>query len=194
MGAMAALCGPAAADNDEDGDESRILAHPTFEIYADEAPDACVSGALQIRVSLTNVFAHGIVKLDVYGGDPDLFLEKKGKLRKVRVPAAPAPQRICIDVPAPGTYAVTSYHDLDADRDLDKKWNFKPKEPYGMSNNVEIKELRLPKFSEAAFDVPAAGADIDLVYYGKKAGRPDKVKDFDGDDMRDAHDGADDDS
>ena len=167
---------PVAAANDADDDEGRVRAHPTLEIYEDEQPDACSPGALQIRITLTNIYAQGIAKLDLYGSEEN-FLDKKGKLRKVRVPAETAPQRICIDVDAPGTYAVTSYHDLDADRDLDKKWNFKPKEPYGMSNNKEIKELRLPKFSEAAFPVGERGADIEIIYYGKKAGDPDAEED-----------------
>jgi len=51
---------------------------------------------------------------------------------------------------------------LDGNRRLKKAWNFKPKEPYGLSNNPEIKSLRLPKFSETGFDVPMNGVDIDI--------------------------------
>jgi len=43
-----------------------------------------------------------------------------------------------------------------------KSWNFKPKEPYGLSNNPKIKSLRLPKFSETGFVVPMEGVDIDI--------------------------------
>ena len=52
------------------------------------------------------------------------------------------------------------YHDLDADRKLDKRWDFTPDEPYGLSNNPEIKKRRIPKFEEAQFEVGPAGADI----------------------------------
>jgi len=62
----------------------------------------------------------------------------------------------------PGEYAVVGYHDQDGDRRLKKAWNFKPKEPYGLSNNPEIKSLRLPKFSETKFIVPMEGVDIDI--------------------------------
>ena len=45
---------------------------------------------------------------------------------------------------------------------LKKAWNFKPKEPYGVSNNPKIESLRLPKWSEAGFQVPMNGVDITL--------------------------------
>ena len=169
--AMTALCflGIASA-TPALADENSPVVHPEFELYARDAADVCRTDALQIRLSLLNVYKEGIVKVDLYGADEDEFLEKEGKLRKIRVPAEEPGQMICIDVPKAGTYAVTSYHDLDADRKLDKKWNFKPKEPYALSNNPVITKLRLPKFSEAAFLVGERGADIDLIYFGKKAG------------------------
>ena len=151
--------------------------HPTLPLYERDAADACRADALQIRVTLTNVYAQGIVKLDLYGGEKD-FLDKKGKLRKIRVPAENAPQTVCINVPRAGEYAIASYHDLDADRKLKKKWNFKPKEPYALSNNPLIEELRMPKWSEAAFTVGERGADIELVYFGKKAGDLDDGADY----------------
>ena len=170
----AALAVPAGAQQasfvDSDGESADVRVHPTLELYARDAMDVCVPGSLQIRITLANMYPQGIVKFDLYGADPDEFLEKSGKLRRVRVEARQSGQKVCIDVPEAGTYAVTSYHDLDADRDLDKKWNFKPKEPYAMSGNLEIKQLRLPKFEEAAFEVGVGGADIELLYYGKKAG------------------------
>ena len=122
--------------------------------------DYCVPGALQIRVNVHNVSTGGILKLELFGENN--FLKKEGKLRRVRVPAQDGPQKVCINLPTPGEYAVVGYHDKDGDRRLKKAWNFKPKEPYGLSNNPEIKSLRLPKFSETGFEVPMEGVDIDL--------------------------------
>jgi len=162
---------PALADDDDErGDEPRV--HPTLELYERDAAEVCGADPLQIRVTLNNIYAQGIVKLDLYGGEKD-FLDKKGKLRRIRVAATDAGQRVCITVDAPGTYAIASYHDLDANRKLKKKWNFMPREPYALSNNPVIEELRMPKFSEAAFPVGENGADIALTYFGKKAGFPD---------------------
>lgn len=152
----------AAADDDE------VVVHPTLPLYERDAADVCVAGRQQIRITLANIYPQGIAKFDLYGGEEN-FLDKKGKLRRIRVPAAEPGQRVCIDVPAPGLYAVASYHDLDANRKLKKNF-LRPSEPFALSNNVVFKELRLPKFKEAAFQVGERGADIELVYQGKKAG------------------------
>ena len=131
-----------------------------LELYDKDKSDYCVPGALQIRVNVHNVSTGGILKLELFGENN--FLKKEGKLRRVRVPAQDGPQKVCINLPTPGEYAVVGYHDKDGDRRLKKAWNFKPKEPYGLSNNPEIKSLRLPKFSETGFEVPMQGVDIDL--------------------------------
>ena len=162
-----------AADDDED-DPSQLndgrgpVVHPTLELYADDATHPCVAGAQQIRMTINGVTHEGILKFEVYHGDDD-FLKGKGRLHSLRIPAENAPQVACINVPEPGAYAVASYHDRDGNRKLKKKWNFTPREPYALSNNPDIAELRVPKFSEAAFDVSAAGADITLNLIDLKA-------------------------
>lgn len=155
------------------GLSSNALAHHdsnTLELYPRDVADACIPGSLQIRVTINEISHVGLMKLELYAEEKG-FLEKKGRLRVIRVPAEDAPQLICINVPAPGSYAIAGYHDKDADRKLDKKWNFTPKEPYGLSNNPEFEALRMPKFSEAEFDVPANGRDIiiNLVDLKKKS-------------------------
>lgn len=133
-----------------------------LELYPRDKSDACVPDSLQIRVKVLGVSHQGIMKLELYASDKN-FLEKKGRLRKIRVPAQDAPQMICINVSEPGIYAVAGYHDQDGDRKLDKKL-FKPKEPVGMSNNPpNTGELRMPKFEEAAFRVGELGTDIELI-------------------------------
>ncbi|MGB6228948.1 MAG: DUF2141 domain-containing protein [Litorimonas sp.] len=143
-----------------EGDEplSAIGIERGLELYERDASDPCVPGTQQIRVIVNNVQAEGILKLELFG-EKD-FMKSSGKLRRIRVPADNGPMIVCIDVPEAGDYAVVGYHDRDGDRKLDKKWNFKPKEPYGLSNNPEIKSLRLPKWEETRFAVPATGWDI----------------------------------
>lgn len=129
-----------------------------LELYDRDAADTCIIGHHQIRVTVNNVSRVGILKLELFG-EKD-FMKKSGKLRRIRVPAEDGPMRICINLYGPGEYAVVGYHDKDGDRKLDKKWNFKPKEPYGLSNNPKIETLRLPKWEETKFDVPMDGRDI----------------------------------
>lgn len=129
-------------------------------LYDRDASDYCVDDGLQIRVTVTGVSREGILKLELFGEEN--FMRSKGKLRRIRVPAEEGSQRVCINVPLPGSYAVVGYHDRDGNRKLKKAWNFKPLEPYGLSNNPEIKSLRLPKYSETSFDVPMTGADITI--------------------------------
>lgn len=150
-------------DNDEEVQTeqlSEIGVATGLELYDRDKSDTCVPGALQIRATVHNVTKTGILKLELFG-ERD-FLKKKGKLRRIRVPAEEGSQIVCVNLPYPGEYAMVGYHDQNGDRRLKKAWNFKPKEPYGLSNNPDIKSLRLPKFSETSFPVPMEGADIDI--------------------------------
>lgn len=168
---LAVISAPAfAAAQDSDDDEgetpkvtralSAIGVETGLTLYDKDKADACVPGALQIRVKVHNVSDGGILKLELFGENN--FLKKEGKLRRIRVPAENGPQTVCINLPQPGDYAVVGYHDKNGDRRLKKAWNYKPKEPYGLSNNPKIKALRLPKFSETSFAVPMEGVDIDI--------------------------------
>jgi uncharacterized protein (DUF2141 family) len=54
---------------------------------------------------------------------------------------------------APGTYAVSTFHDEDSDMEFDMGL-FGPTEGYGVSNDAKPK-LRAPRFHECAFQVTA---------------------------------------
>jgi len=154
----------ATALNSGDEDAAEVLSDIGLEtgltLYDRDKSDYCVYDGLQVRVTVTGVSSQGILKLELFGEEN--FLKKKGKLRNIRVPAEEGSQVVCINVPRPGSYAVVGYHDRDGNRKFKKAWNFKPLEPYGLSNNPEIKALRLPKYSETKFDVPLSGVDITI--------------------------------
>lgn len=158
----AALAVPAFAQDDDEEDRAEPLSAigqaRGLELYDRDAADPCRAERTQVRVVVNGVSAKGILKLELFG-EKD-FMKRSGKLRRIRVPADDQPMLVCIDVPQPGDYAVVGYHDIDGDRRLDKKWNFKPKEPYGLSNNPKIESLRLPKWEETRFPVPVGGRDI----------------------------------
>ena len=131
-----------------------------LELYDWDVADNCILGALQIRINFNGADDYGILKVELFGEQD--FMKKSGKLRIIRVPASKENLKVCINVDGPGDYAISSYHDKDADRKFDKRWDFKPKEPYGLSRNPVIKKLRLPKWEETNFNVPMNGADITI--------------------------------
>lgn len=130
----------------------------TFNIKPHETPDACNARIAQVRVTVNNVGAGGVLNVELYD-DPEHFLFKEGRKRKVRIPAAQGQQKVCMNLEQPGTYAVAAYHDKDSDRKLKKQWNMLPREPFGLSNNPE-QPAGFPKFSDSAFTTGKLGADI----------------------------------
>ena len=61
----------------------------------------------------------------------------------------------------PGTYAITVYHDRNANRRFDKNWLGMPKEDWGVSNNVRPR-LRAPRFNEAMMTVGAGETLVEI--------------------------------
>ena len=134
---------------------------PELNIYEGEAADACDPALLQIRTEVHNVEAGGALVVELYSDDADNFLSKDARLRRIRVPATDGPMAICMTLETVGTYALASYHDRDADRKLDRKWNMLPKEPFALSLNRRLK-LRKPRLEEASFEVGEDGIDLEL--------------------------------
>ena len=130
----------------------------TLSIQPQDAPDVCNARSAQVRVTVNNVAPGGALNIELYD-DPDNFLFKKGRKRKVRIPATAGKQTACMNLAQPGTYAVAVYQDMDGDRKLKKNWNLLPLEPFGLSNNPE-QFIGFPKFSDSAFTTGKLGADI----------------------------------
>ena len=137
---------------------TQTSASQPFNIKPHEAPDACNASIAQVRITVNNVGAGGVLNVELYD-DPEHFLFKEGRKRKVRIPAAAGQQIVCMNLEQPGTYAVAVYHDIDGNRKLKKQWNMLPREPFGLSNNPG-QQFGFPKFSDAAFTTGRLGADI----------------------------------
>lgn len=131
-----------------------------------ESPDYCEKDAMQVRVVVDGVSPKGILTVEIYGNDEKLFLEREGRVRRVRVPAEDSPQTVCMTVDQEGPLAVAVYHDENANRKVDKKLLGIPKEAIGLSMNPELKLAR-PKFEETAVKLGMSGVDlwIELQYY-----------------------------
>ena len=132
-----------------------------LDLRPKDAPDACDEAATQVRLTVHGMKAgQGLLTAEVYRDDQRGFLNKRGRERRVRVPAQRTPVTVCMDV-APGTYAVAAYHDVDGDRDLDQKWNKMPAEPFALSGERELK-FGWPDIGPSLFAVPEGGADVDV--------------------------------
>src|SRR6187399_2234811 len=74
-------------------------------------------GPLKLYVDVEGVRSDdGLVAVTLYADDSSRFLAHHGSLYVGRVPAKATSTRVCIFVPAAGTYALAVYHDANADR------------------------------------------------------------------------------
>lgn len=139
---------------------SPIYASEQLDIRPHEAPDECKADVPQIRVTINNVGFGGILSVELYH-DPENFLNKKGRTKRIRIPATKMSHTVCFNLEQHGTYAVASYHDRDANRKLNKRWNLMPKEPFGLSNNPKL-AYSFPKFEDSAFTTSNLGPSITI--------------------------------
>ena len=137
------------------------FAQSELDIRDYESAAACAPGTGQVQVTVEGVTAVGILAVELYRPSKRDFLKKKSRIHRIRVAAEDGPQSVCFEAQPPGRYAVATYHDKNANRDLDQKFNLRPKEPFGLSTNPKLR-WGLPKFEEAAFDVPEEGTDITI--------------------------------
>lgn len=105
----------------------------------------------RLYVNVSNVRnANGLIAVTLYADIRKKFLAKRGSLYVGRVPAVAGTTRVCIHLPAPGTYALAVYHDQDANRKLNRSGLGLPKEAYGFSNNASTL-FGLPSFGSVRF-------------------------------------------
>lgn len=126
------------------------------------AAESCAGrpGADSLTVHVTGLRnAQGEVAVTLYPDDARRFLAPGGKLLRQRVKAEAPVSRACFWVPAPGVYAVTVYHDANADRDFNRNPLGLPTEGFGVSNDAPTK-FGLPAFEMVRFRVKAGQSMI----------------------------------
>ena len=93
----------------------------------------------------------GEVAVTLYGSQPDRFLASGGSIARQRVPLNGATQlEACFAISGSGTYAVSIYHDENADHHFNRSLLGLPEEGYGFSNDAPT-PLRAPTLREAGF-------------------------------------------
>lgn len=100
----------------------------------------------------------GRLRVQLYSDQPDEFLEKGTKLKRIDVPiTAAGPMSVCVALPAPGTYAIAVLHDRNANHKLDVLTD-----GVGFSGNPKL-ALAKPKYRSVAFTVPQGVTRMNIV-------------------------------
>ncbi|WP_262691302.1 DUF2141 domain-containing protein [Kordiimonas aestuarii] len=92
-----------------------------------------ISGAAVLLTIEDFKDVEGNVRAQVYGSDPDDFLEKGAKLVRVDVPTTGDGQALCVPLPSAGRYALAVMHDRNANGKADFF-----SEGFGFSNNPKL--------------------------------------------------------
>lgn len=123
---------------------------------------SCKGEPNEIRLTVNNVKQNaGLMTAELFRNDPDGFLNKKGRLFRVRYAARAPFTQICLNAPEPGQWAVVVYHDKNANRKFDKGAFGLPIEPFGVSGNPKFR-LAPPEISDALFEVAESGASVEI--------------------------------
>jgi len=99
----------------------------------------------------------GQMRIELYGDQPELFLEGNGRIYKYFAPV-PAKENdiICVAVPQLGDYGLLVIHDMNNDRSPDFF-----SDGFGLSTNPKL-QLRRPRLDEALFSVTKQEMDMDI--------------------------------
>ena len=115
------------------------------------APAPPTSAVVSIRVTGVRS-ASGQVTALLFLGDGGFPAKEARALRRVSVPASLGETTLRFAGVAPGSYAVTVYHDENGNGKLDTNWIGIPKEPVAVSNNAKGR-MGPPKYKDAMFTI-----------------------------------------
>ena len=122
-------------------------AHAQAALGPDAA--ACRGSGPAILVNVDGFKARtGNLRVNVYGSDPSLFLERGRYIRQINLPVTRSgAMPICVRVPRAGRYAVAVRHDVDGDGN---DWG----DGGGFSRNPRLSLTNLrPNYNNVAFNV-----------------------------------------
>jgi uncharacterized protein (DUF2141 family) len=111
------------------------------------AATSCAPGSPSVLVHVAGFKQpQGRLKLSLYG--PTSWLDKRGRISKIKVPVTGRSMDICVPVPAPGRYAVAVHHDLNVNGERDRQ------DGGGYSRDPKVSLFNpKPPFAKAAFTV-----------------------------------------
>lgn len=142
------------------------LVAPAGAAVAALGPDAgaCSTGKPSVLVRVSGFKAQkGKVRVQLYGSNPDDFLAKGKKLRRIDLPVTSSTMPVCVAVPKAGRYAIAVRH--DADGNGKSGWN----DGGGFSRNPKISLTDLkPSYGEVAIPVGNGVKPINVVLNYRK--------------------------
>jgi len=98
----------------------------------------------------------GNIRVQIYGDNPDDFLQSGKKVTRVDVPSSEGELEVCLELPAQGTYAMAVLHDRNANGRVDIL-----SEGFGFSNNPSL-GFSPPDHDETAFVVDAGVGELQV--------------------------------
>lgn len=125
-------------------------------------PDAAACRSGEGPAVLVNVSGFkarsGNIRVNVYGSDPSLFLERGRYVRQINLPVTRSgPMPICVSLPRAGRFAVAVRHDVDGDGN---DWG----DGGGFSRNPRLSLTNLrPRYQNVAFNVGQGVEPVSVV-------------------------------
>jgi uncharacterized protein (DUF2141 family) len=133
-----------------------------FALFLLLAQPSAPADAASLRIEFANLRkAKGSLRVAVYNSQASYMDTGKAcHLQVLRVTSVGTLVMDIKDLPA-GSYAVSCFHDLNDNGELDTNLLGIPSEPYGASNNARPK-FRAPNWAETRFDLPSAGRSLTI--------------------------------
>lgn len=144
---------------------SGALVNSSFAAAKEEEPKphmSCTGAPNEVRIVIDGVKKSvGLITAELYKNDEATFLSKEGRELRMRVAARAPVTEFCIHAPAAAGYAIAVYHDKNANQKFDKGPLGLPAEPYGVSNNPQMR-MKPPAIAEALFHVADNGTMVEI--------------------------------
>jgi uncharacterized protein (DUF2141 family) len=115
---------------------------------------------LSLNLNVKNIkHDKGSILIAIYNKEEE-FMKERYADKSVKVDALEN-LKVELQLP-PGRYAITIFHDINDNNELNTNIIGIPKEPYGFSNNPKI-TFGPPNFKQASFDFTLPSQDIEIV-------------------------------
>lgn len=115
------------------------------------------SGKTTLKVEVSNFENKASTKIWVSVFSEKGFLEKSIQTKS----AVATGNKVIVEFDLPqGEYAVSTYHDINRNEELDRYFIGKPKEPYGFSNNVN--PFGKPSYGDCKFTLANSSKSISI--------------------------------